>query len=165
MIRLIAAVDSQRGIAIASGIPWKLPGDTAYFRQKTATGLIVMGRATYEEFAAPLHDNENFVLTTTTAPLRAGFQAITSVAQLARAHADEDIWVIGGAGVYQETISEAEELLLTQVLEDFHCTKFFPPYQADFELESRGSDQAEGGVTYRFEVWRRMHAPGSTGSS
>ena len=100
MIRLIAAIDSQRGIATDSGIPWKLPGDTAYFRQKTATGLIVMGRATYDEFAAPLHDRENYVLSTTTAPLRAGFQAITGLQQLRAAHPDEDIWVIGGATVY-----------------------------------------------------------------
>ena len=65
MIRLIAAIDSQRGIATDSGIPWKLPGDTAYFREKTANGLIVMGRATYDEFAAPLHGRENYVLSTT----------------------------------------------------------------------------------------------------
>jgi dihydrofolate reductase len=38
MIRLIAAIDSQRGIATDSGIPWKLPGDSAYFREKTAQG-------------------------------------------------------------------------------------------------------------------------------
>ena len=62
MIRQIAAIDSQRGIATDSGIPWKLPGDSAYFRQKTSTGLIVMGRATYDEFAAPLHGEENYVL-------------------------------------------------------------------------------------------------------
>jgi dihydrofolate reductase len=161
MIRLIAAIDTQRGIATDSGIPWKLPGDTAYFRQKTAHGLIVMGRATYEEFAAPLHDNENYVLSSATAPLRAGFQAISSVDQLGGAHPNEDIWVIGGASVYRETIGEAEELLLTQVLHDFHCTKFFPPYQPDFELESRSADHTEGGVTYRFEVWRRTAAAGA----
>ena len=62
MIRLIAAIDSRRGIATDSGIPWKLPGDTAYFHEKTAKGLILMGFATYSEFAAPLHGRENFVL-------------------------------------------------------------------------------------------------------
>ena len=76
MIRQIAAIDSQRGIATDSGIPWKLPGDSAYFRQKTSTGLIVMGRATYDEFAAPLHGEENYVLSHATTPLRAGFQPI-----------------------------------------------------------------------------------------
>ena len=159
MIRLIAAIDSQRGIATNTGIPWKLPGDTAYFRDKTASGLIVMGRATYEEFSAPLHDTENFVLTTAPVPLRPGFRAIAALDQLRRAHPDEDIWVIGGATVYRETMAEAEELLLTQVLQDFHCTKFFPPYQNDFELERQSADHQDGGVSYRFETWR--HMPGA----
>src|SRR5580698_7785013 len=104
MIRLIAAIDSQRGIATDSGIPWKLPGDSAYFREKTASGLIVMGRATYDEFAAPLHGGDNYVLSTATAPLRAGFESITGLQQLRAAYPDEDIWVIGGATVYRETI-------------------------------------------------------------
>src|ERR1700679_3788434 len=116
MIRLIAAIDSQRGIATDSGIPWKLPGDSAYFREKTANGLIVMGRATYDEFAAPLHGRENYVLSTTTTSLRTGFQAIADLQQLRAAHPEVDIWVIGGGAVYRETIAEAEELLLTQVL-------------------------------------------------
>jgi dihydrofolate reductase len=153
MIRLIAAIDSQRGIATDSGIPWKLPGDTAYFRDKTAHGLIVMGRATYDEFAAPLHDEENYVLSRTTTPLRAGFQPLTGLHQLRATHPNEDIWVIGGATVYRETMAEAEELLLTQVLKDFHCTKFFPPYEADFGLESQSVDHHEAGLTYRFETW------------
>jgi dihydrofolate reductase len=155
MIRLIAAIDSQRGIATDSGIPWKLPDDTAYFREKTASGLIVMGRATYDEFAAPLHDGENYVLSTTTVPLRTGFQSVTGLSQLSAAHPNEDIWVIGGATVYRETIGEADELLLTQVLKDFDCTKFFPPYEADFALQSRSADRHENGLTYRFETWQR----------
>lgn len=154
MIRLIAAIDSQRGIAADSGIPWKLPGDSAYFREKTSHGLIVMGRATYDEFAAPLHGRENYVLSRTTTPLRTGFQAIAGLRQLHAAHPDEDMWVIGGATVYRETIAEAQELLLTPVLKDFHCTKFFPPYEAAFELESRSVDHQEAGLTYRFETWR-----------
>ena len=132
MIRLIAAIDSRRGIATDSGIPWKLPGDTAYFDEKTATGVILMGWATYNEFAAPLHDRENFVLTAESGWLRIGFRPVGSLDQLVTAHPDEDIWVIGGAPVYAETIGEADELLLTQVIGDFDCTKFFPPYKMSF---------------------------------
>ena len=57
--------------------------------------------------------------------------------------------MIGGAAVYAETIAEAEELLLTQVLGDFHCTKFFPPYRAEFELE----------IGERRPTRRRRHLP------
>jgi dihydrofolate reductase len=156
MIRLIAAIDSRRGLATDAGIPWKLPGDSAYFREKTATGLILMGRATYTEFATPLHDRENFVLTTRSGPLRAGFLAVGSLDQLAEDHPDQDIWVIGGARVYEETILEGQELLLTQVAGDFQCTKFFPAYQAEFRLAAHDDARQEGGVSYRFETWQRV---------
>jgi dihydrofolate reductase len=155
VIRLIAAIDVRRGIATDSGIPWTLPGDSAYFREKTSSGLIVMGRATYDEFAAPLHDRENFVFSTTSRPLRDGFEAVASLDQLVAAHPGEEVWVIGGAAVYAETIAQAHELLLTQVTGDFDCTRFFPPYRDAFALQSRSEDHQEGGVTYQFEVWRR----------
>src|ERR1700722_9670909 len=158
MIRLIAAIDSRRGIATDSGIPWKLPGDTAYFHDKTATGLILMGGATYKEFAAPLHERENFVLTSDSGRLRTGFQAVGSLDQLATDHPGEDIWVIGGARFYAETIPEAVELLLTQVLGDFDCTKFFPPYQTEFQLAAQGADRQERGITYRFQTWKRLQS-------
>ena len=155
MIRLIAAIDSKQGIATASGIPWKLPGDTAYFRQQTAQGLILMGRATYDEFAAPLHGRENFVLTADPGPLRAGFGAVGDLDHLRASYPREDIWVIGGATVYAETISEAEELLITQVLGDFSCTKFFPIFTDAFLLTVRGDQREDEGVSYRFETWQR----------
>jgi dihydrofolate reductase len=158
MIRLIAAIDSRRGIATDSGIPWRLPGDTAYFHEKTATGVIVMGWATYTEFAAPLHGRENFILTSRSEPLRTGFRPIGSLDELVTDHPDQDIWVIGGATVYGESIGEAGELLLTQVVGDFDCTKFFPPYRADFLLAAQGEDRQEGGITYRFETWQRLRA-------
>jgi dihydrofolate reductase len=155
MIRLIAAMDSNRGIATASGIPWKLSGDMAYFRQQTAQGLILMGRATYNEFAAPLHGRENFVLSTDPGPLRTGFQAVGSLDQLRASHPEQEIWIIGGATVYAETISEAEELLITQVLGDFNCTKFFPNFTDAFRLTVRDDERQDGGVSYRFETWQR----------
>jgi dihydrofolate reductase len=144
MIRLIAAMDTRRGIATVSGIPWKLPGDTAYFEAKTVGGLILMGWATYNEFAAPLHQRENYVLSSDQESLRTGFQAIGSLHQLVTENPDEDVWVIGGAAVFAETISEADELFLTQVDGDFNCTKFFPPYQADFRRGTQSDDHQEG---------------------
>jgi dihydrofolate reductase len=162
MIRQIAAIDSKRGIATAAGIPWKLPGDTAYFHAKTTTGVIAMGWATYNEFDAPLHQRENFVLTTNPTPLRPGFRPIAGLDELVREHRGEDIWVIGGATVYAQTIQNTEELLLTQVVGDFNCTKFFPPYEDAFRLETKSDDQHDGPITYRFETWQRQE--GSRGS-
>jgi dihydrofolate reductase len=159
MIRLIAAMDTSRGIATDKGIPWKLPGDTAYFEDQTRTGLIVMGWATYKEFSAPLHGRENYVLTGDQSPLRSGFRPVATLADVTKTHPDEDVWVIGGAFVFSETIGEAEELYLTQVLQDFHCTKFFPDYGAGFTRFDESKDEEDGGVLYRFEKWRRNTGP------
>jgi len=151
VIRLIAAVDTARGIATSTGIPWRLPGDSAYFREQTKQGLIVMGSATYTEFAAPLHGRTNYVLTSRKGPLREGFEPVAGLDDLPPG----DTWVIGGATVYAATVGRADDLYLTQVLADFHCTKFFPAYEDDFERTARSDEREEGGVAYRFEVWRR----------
>ncbi len=155
MIRQIAAMDTRRGIATDKGIPWKLPGDAAYFERQTTTGLIFMGWATYSEFSAPLHGRDNYVLTRDQSPLRSGFQGIATLADLLKSHPNEDVWVIGGAFVFAETIDQAAELYITQVLEDFHCTKFFPDYRTGFTKFEQSKNEDESGVQYRFEKWRR----------
>lgn len=158
MIRLIAALDVKRGLAVDSGIPWTIPADTAHFRDETTSGVIVMGWRTYEEFAAPLHDRTNYVFDRSPETLRPGFRTTPSLAELEVEHPDEDIWVIGGAAVYAATIGTADELVLTQVLADFHCTKFFPPYEHEFTRTQHGADVRDGDVRYRFETWRRSGA-------
>jgi dihydrofolate reductase len=163
MIRLIAAMDTSRGIANDKGIPWTLPGDAAYFEKQTTTGLIVMGWATYNEFSAPLHDRDNYVLARDQSRLRSGFEPVATLADLVESHPDKDVWVIGGAFVFAETIDRADELFLTQVLEDFHCTKFFPAYRAGFTRFEESKDHEESGVQYRFEKWRRKVEPRSRG--
>ena len=76
---------------------------------------------------------------------------------------EQDVWVIGGSTVYADTITEADELLLTQVVGDFHCTKFFPPYQLQFCLATKSDDQKDGDTTYRFETWQRLSPKGAGG--
>ncbi len=164
MIRQIAALDIERGIATDKGIPWSLPGDRAHFRRETLRGVIVMGRSTYSEFDAPLHGRDNYVLTSHDEPLRQGFDPIATLQVLTRDRPAEDIWVIGGAAVYASTITQADELVLTQVEGDFDCTKFFPPYRDDFVLAERGAEEREGGIGYRFERWlRRSQSVDSAG--
>ncbi|MGB7050299.1 MAG: dihydrofolate reductase, partial [Acidimicrobiales bacterium] len=134
MIRLIAAIDEKRGLSTDTGIPWRLPGDVAHFRQLTVNGTVLMGRSTYDEFAAPMLDRKNVVLTRSPDGIRAGFQAVEDLDSfLATQRGSEKLWVIGGAAVYAESIGHAEELYLTRVAGDFDCTKFFPPFEADFD--------------------------------
>jgi dihydrofolate reductase len=153
VIRLIAAVDSQRGLATDAGIPWKLPGDVAHFRELTRGGTLIMGRATYSEFAAPLPGRTNLVATSDPTSLRPGFGAVPDLIEFLD-RPSGDVWVIGGAAVFAQAIPRSGELQITQVSGDFACTKFFPPYTDRFVLAEHAEECHDGGVTYRFERWR-----------
>ena len=161
MIRLIVAIDSRRGLADEHGIPWqgKIPSDAAYFRDRTTEGLIVMGFKTYEEFATPLHDRTNYVATRSTdAALRPGFEVVPDLDPFLDAHRDEVVWVIGGAALYEASLPMADELVITQLDQDFHCTKFFPSYDQDFQLDPGAATMVESGISFRFETWHRTRA-------
>jgi dihydrofolate reductase len=158
VIRLIAAVDSQLGIANDHGIPWqgKLPKDTARFHALTSKGLIVMGYQTYKEYDKPLHDRENFVVTRPdTEELRPSFTAVLELAPFLEQHKNSDVWVIGGAGLFADSISMSEGLAITRLDEDFQCTKFFPHFDDSFELVEELGAYVENGLSFRFENWLR----------
>ena len=161
MIRLIAAIDENHGLADANGIPWqgKIPTDSHYFSDQTVHGVILMGFRTYEEFDHSLHDRLNFVVTRAgTPPLRPGFRAVLDLGKFFDEHAHEMVWVIGGASLFAQTMSLADELYITQLNADFHCTKFLPEYDDDFLLEPGLEPHLENGISYRFEIWRRNAA-------
>jgi dihydrofolate reductase len=155
MLRLIAALDSERGIADDSGIPWDLPTDKAFYRKQLETGLILMGAGTYREHKSPSAGRTNYVVTHSTEPLKEGFVAVHDVEEFLRSHADEVIQDIGGAGLYEQTLQYADELVLTQLEGNFDCTKFFPEYHDTFELITESEPTTENGITFRFQTWKR----------
>jgi dihydrofolate reductase len=154
MIRCIVAIDDQRGLANEQGIPWKLPADQQYFRRQTEGGTVVMGAATYQEFAQPLPNRQNLVLTTQATPLRTGFEFINNIDILLQKHF-ENLWIIGGANVFAQMLQFAEELYITRVYGDFGCTKFFPPFEQDFRIIRQSDICQDADIRFCFEIWQR----------
>ncbi len=154
MIRFIAAIDEKRGIADDEGIPWDLPKEAGYFVDQISSGLILMGYGTYIELKEPFHNRTNYVATRKRQTLRDGFELVED-ADAFLENTEDDIWVIGGAKLFESTLEKADELYITQIEQDFKCTKFFPEFKGKFELAKRSDPQIERGVTYRFEIWRK----------
>jgi dihydrofolate reductase len=156
MIRSIAAVDDRLGIATDSGIPWKVPADVAHFRDLTTGSNVVMGYATYAEFAAPMSGRTNYVATGRPGTLREGFVPVNDLDAFL-AGFQGDLWIIGGATLYATTLDVVEEIALTRVAGDFGCTKFFPEFATTFR---RTADEVpppvEGVPAVRFQTWQRV---------
>jgi dihydrofolate reductase len=153
MIRLIAAIDSKRGIANQSGIPWSLPADIEHFRNAIKGQPVLMGRGVYNELTNPFPGSPNYVLSHQTTELRDGFILVPDLQPFLSTHLDDELWVIGGAQLYEQTISQANELYITKINKDFSCTKFFPEYEALFTMTSKSELMTENNVGYTFETW------------
>ncbi len=160
MVRCIAAMDEKRGIADDHGIPWqgKIPGDIKYYRDKVNDGgTILMGYGLYVELTKPYPGGTNYVATSKDEKLREGFEPVSDAVEFIKS-SHNDIWNLGGAGLFASTIDYAEELYITQIDGDFGCTKFFPEFKNQFQLVTSGDPITENGVTYRFQVWKRAKA-------
>jgi len=156
MIRFIAAVDKKLGLADEHGIPWqgKTPGDVQYFRSKTLGGNLLMGYGFYKELNKPLPERRNIVASSSEEDLRPGFEKVSDARKFLL-DTKQDVWVGGGAGLFASTLDLADELYLTRIDDDFHCTKFFPKFEDKFILKNESESVTENGITYRFQVWSK----------
>ena len=155
MIKLIAAIDSHRGIANNQGIPWHLPEDSTYFRHQIKNATVIMGRHVYEELTHPFNDAKNYVLSHQSLPLRQGFSLVHDLETFIGEHANETVWVLGGAQLYEQTLAYADELYVTQIEKDFSCTKFFPKFKDSFTLMNESPQREQNKLLFSFQIWRK----------
>ena len=130
MISMIAAVAKNRAIGFENKLIYWLPNDLKRFKALTTGHTIVMGRRTYESLPkGALPNRRNCVLTNSTKSLP-GCECFTSWdAFIATCSPDEDIYIIGGASLYNQLIGKADRLNLTEIDDTpLQADTFFPDY-------------------------------------
>ena len=135
MISIIAAVAKNRAIGFENKLIYWLPNDLKRFKSLTTGHTIVMGRKTFESLPkGALPNRRNVVLSRTTQELP-GCDVYPSLeSALQSSKADEDVYIIGGARVYEQAISMADRLCLTEVDDTpTEADAFFPDY-SDWQI-------------------------------
>jgi dihydrofolate reductase len=129
MTRLTLIVARARNGVIGKGnsIPWKIPGEQAYFKRVTMGHPIVMGRKTWESIGRPLPGRRSLVVTRNPAFAATGAEVVTSLdAALARCADLPEVFIIGGAELYRLALPRADRLLITEIDHDFDGDTTFP---------------------------------------
>lgn len=137
-ISIIAAVAKNRAIGFKNKLIYWLPNDLKRFKALTTGHTIVMGRNTFESLPkGALPNRRNVVLSTTVKELPGCEVFPTLDAALQSCQPDEDIYIIGGARVYEQAISKADRLCLTEV-DDIpaQADTFFPDY-SDWQVVNK----------------------------
>lgn len=133
MINLITCMGKNNEIGLNNDMPWGrgLPEDLKYFKEKTLNKTVIMGRKTFDSILTslgkPLPKRNNVVLTKQI--FRSNYSNVSScnsVEEVLDKYKGEDIFIIGGASIYEQFLPYANRLFITEIEEVFEADTFFP---------------------------------------
>ncbi len=160
-VAMVMAMDRQRLIGRAGGLPWQLPEDLRHFKRVTMGKPMVMGRATWESIGRPLPGRANIVVTRNRdwavegAIVAHDLDAAMAAARAAMPQADE-LAVIGGAALCRAAMPLTERLYLTLIDAQFEGDTWLDSYrEEDWRELSRESQRAPAGYDYHFLLLER----------
>ena len=161
-VSIIAAVAANGVIGRDNHLPWRLSADLKRFRELTMGHTIVMGRKTWDSIGRALPGRRSIVITRKSdwRPDAEGVLVAHSLDEaIDLARDDTELFIIGGAEIYQQALRRADRLYLTRILAEVAGDVRFPDID-EVEWTLRGREAYEpddkNEHAYRFEVYDRV---------
>jgi len=130
-LSLIVAMAANRTIGINKQMPWHLSADLKHFKKITLGHPIIMGRKTFESIARPLPGRQNIIISRDIHYQQEGCLVFNDLDAAVQHCADkEEVFVIGGATLYDVTLARADRLYITQIHQSFEGDTWFPEINA-----------------------------------
>lgn len=153
-ISLIAAVDRNNAIGLGGDQLVYISQDLKHFKETTMGRPVIMGRRTNEALPKRrLPGRRNIVLTRDENFAVEGVERAASVSEAMRMVADEpEVFVIGGAQIYEAFMPVADRLYLTLIDHAFPAADTFFPSFAGWREESSSEvfTDHKSGLSFRF---------------
>ena len=147
-ISIIVAVAENGAIGAHNRLLCRMPDDMKRFKRLTTGHTVIMGRKTFESLPkGALPDRTNVVISANAQAIFEGCekydQLITAINQHQQ---DREIFIIGGASIYQQAIDMADKLYITFIHHSFeYADAFFPDIKEDewllIECEDHPADE------------------------
>jgi dihydrofolate reductase len=167
VISLLVAMGKNRVIGANNAIPWHLPNELKLFKTLTMGHHIVMGRKTYESISRLLPGRTTVIVTRQRDYAVPGAIVTHSIEEALEAcGGDNEIFVIGGADLFRDTLPIADRIYLTIVDAEPAGDTFMPEFDMaewrEVSAQSFATDEKHAHA-YRAIVLER-HAPRSARS-
>ena len=157
-ISIIVAHSNNLAIGKANALVWRLPEDLKRFKKLTTGHPIIMGRKTYQSIGRPLPDRTNIVVTRDTNLEIPGCVVVHSAIEAIKKASEFDqkeIFIIGGAEIYKETLPLTDRLYVTKVNVNVDGDAFFPQYSSTFTKKISEEPGEFEGLKYSYLVLER----------
>ena len=139
-LSIIAAVAANGTIGQNGALPWHLPLDLKHFKEVTLGSRIIMGRRTWQSFLKPLPNREHVIVSSSELELPDKVIQVPSLSTALSIPLPENksIFVIGGNALYNEAMSLATDLYLTEIEANVDGDTKFPEWNRnEFKEVSR----------------------------
>ncbi len=158
----IVAASKNNVIGRDNGLPWHIPEDMKFFREKTRGKALIMGRKTFDSVGHPLPDRLNVVITRQKdyspkgAVVVGSFNEALALCEKNTEKYGEEVFIIGGGQIFKDTMNIVDIIYLTRIHENFDGDIFYPdvPMKAFEQIERR--DRTEP-VPFSFLTYRRKN--------
>ena len=162
MIISILNCDKEYGIGKKNGLLFSLKEDMAFFRRTTLNHVVAMGENTLLSFPnqKPLKNRTNIVLSADESHNYDGVVNVHSFEEflkiVAKYAQNEDVYIIGGASMYRQTLDYVDFVYLTKVDAIGGAEVFFVNIDADprFEIISESEPIQDGDYKIKFVTYR-----------
>lgn len=132
-LNIIVGMTRDRVIGLEGKLPWHIPQDLRNFKRITLNNTLVMGKNTYLSIGKALPQRNNIVVSSSLQPQKGIIVAKTIEEALGKAQSyDKEVFVIGGAQVYNQTIARANKMYISMIKKDYPGDTYFPEFN---ELE------------------------------
>jgi dihydrofolate reductase len=140
-LSLIVAMAENRTIGLNKEMPWHLSADLKKFKKITMGHPIIMGRKTFESIGKPLPGRKNIIISRNSNYLQEGCEVFNSLdSALESCSKEEEIFVIGGATLYESILEKSDRLYITEIKKSFAGDTWFPEFDQNQWSEYQRED-------------------------
>lgn len=163
----IAAMAKNRVIGVDNKLPWHLPEDLKFFKEKTKGHVMIMGRKTYDSIGKPLPNRFHIVITRQDTydvkdpnvqvvhNLNAALELAHMLTSKYKAKFGDEAFIIGGGEIFKQSMDLVDKIYLTVIEKDFPGDAKFPEFSdKDFKLTYK--DERTEPMPYSFRTYERV---------
>lgn len=166
ILSAIAAMAKNRVIGKDNRLPWHLPEELKFFKEKTKGRTLIMGRKTFESLPGALPNRFHIVITTQQNYRKPDHLKISdefwmlassledAIAKAkARVSAEEEVFICGGGEIYKQSMNQIDCLYLSIIDQEVEGDAYFPEFDPAL-FSSVSQDPRPGFTIFTYKVRR-----------
>lgn len=163
-LSIIVAMAENNCIGKDNKMPWHISDDLKRFKALTMGSPVIMGRNTFESILGylnkPLPGRENIVISRSGYAPPDGidvpvFASPEEAIEHALDRTDKEVFIIGGAQIYKQTLDKVDVIHLTKVHKAVEGDAFFPALNMKDWEETEREDHLDHEPPYSFITLKR----------